>query len=526
MNLNQIHQRLEGSRSWHAAPSSFVGALKALFARSSNSRRTGIFACGHVELLEIRQVLSTANPASTLNFPAVCVAEDLTDASGSDVSLQPSENTAHSGQQKPSDQTDISDSDSSGAKANYSNIRGKLEFDLISDSFQTNGNGQNSFRYPAINYFGSSSLVISSTQSAESKSSVGESSRLTTSNLGQLVARDNDTSLIDFVFQHSDSILDSSLSNSSPIGSNKSEDESASLPKLVVTQQNSISAPTTIAPQVLKQGTVEANSKSVVWQDAASSEVSPNIELHWNNQSRSPSRPLRDFVARSMKETAATELRLSAESHAAKSRYWSPETDSANNDIPDKITDRSWRGVLSNLEELYAGIDLFKSPSDSSIVADKASQSTLAFIADETLPIAVPRLTPEITPSHSTQNLPNMTPTRVKQLREGHRQHSDAAVVSTDIVQHDGASELVTSENIPRQFKHVVLPRGPPRKQPATVLRIMDSDAEAHVLQRLRYSIAPRGPSTVTVEMQSPEESSFSGPRVSPEETCHVRLAC
>jgi len=526
VNWDQIRQRLEQSRSLCAAPSSFAHALRALFAGHSNSRKTGAAACRQIEMLEIRQVLSVANPASLLNVPAVSVAEELTDASGSDVSLQPSKNTTDSEQQKPNGETDVSDSDSSGAPANYSNIQDELGFDFSRDGLQTNGNGQVSFRYPGINDFGSSSLVISSPPSAGNKSSVGESSLLTTSNLGQSVAHDNDTSLIDSVFQSSDSILDSSLSNSSPIGSNKSENESASLPKLMATQQNSISAPTTIAPQILKQETVEANSKSVVWHNAASSEVSTNNELHRINQSRSPSRPVRDFVARLMKETAATEVRLSAELHAAKSRSANPETDSANNDIPHKITERNWRGVLSNIEEFYASIDFFNSPFDSSIVADTASQSTLAFIANETLPIAVPRLTPEITPSHSTQNLPNMTPTRIKQLREGHRQHSDAAVVSTDIVQLDGVPELLTSENIPRQLKHVVLPRGPPRKQPATVLRIMDSDAEAHVLQRLRYSIAPREPSTVTVEMQSPEESSFSGPRVSPEETCHVRLAC
>jgi len=522
-------------------PSAFALALRALLARRSNSRKMGTAACRQIEMLEIRQVLSVANPASLLNVPAVSVAEELTDAAGSDVSLQPSKNTTDSEQQKPNGETDVSDSDSSGAPANYSNIQDEFGFDFSRDDLQTNGlqtngNGQVAFRYPGINDLGSSSLVISNTPSAGNKSSVGESSLLTTSNLGQSVAHDNDTSLIDSVFQSSDSILDSSLSNSSPIGSNKSENESASLPKLIATQQNSISAPTTIAPQILKQETVEANSKSVVWQNAASSEVSTNNELHRINQSRSPSRPVRDFVARLMKETAATEVRLSAELHAAKSRSANPETDSANNDIPHKITERNWRGVLSNIEEFYASIDFFNSPFDSSIVADTASQSTLAFLADETLPIAVPRLTPEITPSHSTQNLPNMTPNRVKQLREGHRQHSDAAVVSTDfvstdfvstdIVQLDGVPELLTSENIPRQLKHVVLPRGPPRKQPATVLRIMDSDAEAHVLQRLRYSIAPRGPSTVTVEMQSPEESSFSGPRVSPEETCHVRLAC
>lgn len=227
-----------------------------------------------------------------------------------------------------------------------------------------------------------------------------------------------------------------------------------------------------------------------------------------------------------MKGPTSTGLRLLAEFHAEQFGPASAETNSTGHEVAQSVTGRSLRSEWRHFEEIYSGLDLFNSPLASSDIADTVSQFTLSFIADGTLPFEVPQFTPDITTANSVQYLPNTSALRVKQLREGLRHQHHSADVSTDVVQHDGTPEFVESENIPRQLKHVVLPRGPPRRQPDTVLRIMDSDAEAHVLQRLRYSIAPRGPSTVTVEMQSPEERSFSGPRVSPEETCRVQLAC
>ncbi len=93
------------------------------------------------------------------------------------------------------------------------------------------------------------------------------------------------------------------------------------------------------------------------------------------------------------------------------------------------------------------------------------------------------------------------TQLQVKQLRDGHRLYFHPDVHSADLVQLDSSAHLPADEDIPRALKYAALPRGPPQRQPETVLRIMDSDAAAHVLQRLRYSIAPRGAEDVTVQL-------------------------
>jgi hypothetical protein len=532
VNWNQIRQTLEGSRSWYAAPSSFVCALKELLANRSNPRRSAASACSQMELLEIRQVLSAANLASILNFTAETVADDQSDAedrsdtSGSVADFRSPENFSDAELHELSGQIKLSNSDLTVAQRNQYRVQGSHLLDATGDSVHTHDDGDDYFSYLQISSIDSSSFVVGNTRSVGSKTSVSESDLLLPSNLGESVADYNDTSLIDTVFQRSDSILDGSPSIISPIASDKSEDESTSLPESAVSRQYSNSASMAPEIQTQKLRSAETTSTSTVWHDAGSGNAPTIIAQHSNSLTKSWARTEPVFVTRSTEKSPATRLQF-----VAASNTWNPGTtglirDSESNDGLGKAAGRSRRGSLSNIEVFDASIDLFNSPISFEVVADTESQFTVAFIAQETFPIAVPRLTPETATSQSTQNLPNLTLTRIRLLREGHRQYSDIAVVSTDIVQYDGTPDRAATDDIPRQLKHVVLPRGPPRKQPDTVLRIMDSDAEAHVLQRLRYSIAPRGPSTVTVEMQSPEECSFSGPRVNSEETCLVQLAC
>lgn len=526
MNWNQIRQVLKGSRSWNAAPSSFVRALMESLTKRSNPRRTGTAACYQMELLEIRQVLSAANPASTLNFTAVSVANDISDAPDSIAGVQIAANTVNAETLNLSGQTNLSNSDLPVAQFDYNSIQSLDRFNFTSNSVHINGNSGDQFSDRAVADVDSSNAIVSGTQSLGNKTSVSESDQLPPAKLGQSIDHYNDTSLIDTVFQDSDSILDSSPSITSPVASSKPVDETPSLTEPAVTQQDSDSVPTASEIPTPKVRSKEPASTPAMWHDAGSGNAPTIIPQHSNNPSRSWSETGSDVGTRAMGRSPATELRFEAEVNQWTSSTAGARADFETSDGPNKAAARSQLGALSNIEEFYANADLFNSPFDFIVVADTASLSTIAFITDETFPIAVPRLTPETATAQSTQNLPNMSPTRCKQLREGHRQYTDIVVVSTDVLQHDGTPEWAASENIPRQLKHVVLPRGPPRKQPNTVLRIMDSDAEAHVLQRLRYSIAPRGPSTVTVEMQSPEECSFSGPRVSPEETCRVQLAC
>lgn len=180
----------------------------------------------------------------------------------------------------------------------------------------------------------------------------------------------------------------------------------------------------------------------------------------------------------------------------------------------DGDADHGWLAGLTEITWFSADYD----PSASRILSSP--------VAADMLPVAVPLVNHGVDQQLSSQNLTITAQAKVRSFREGNRQNSTSTKLIEVRQQHDSLQDLIDSEDVPRALKFVVLPRGPPRKQPDTVLRIMDSDAEAHVLQRLRYSMAPRGPSTVTVEMQSPEKRSFSGPRVSPEESLSVRLAC
>ncbi len=85
--------------------------------------------------------------------------------------------------------------------------------------------------------------------------------------------------------------------------------------------------------------------------------------------------------------------------------------------------------------------------------------------------------------------------------------------------------QLLRLDTLPNQSRYVTNPRGPPVYGRDANVPLFDTEAPADLLERLRYSIAPRGPSLVTVEMQSPEFLSFSGPRVSSEEFA-LKLAC
>ena len=76
---------------------------------------------------------------------------------------------------------------------------------------------------------------------------------------------------------------------------------------------------------------------------------------------------------------------------------------------------------------------------------------------------------------------------------------------------------LPQSGSIPQELKYVAKPRGPPVYGRDADVPLNDWEAPADLLERLRYSIAPRGPSLVTEKMQSPECQFSSGPRVSPE---------
>ncbi len=109
------------------------------------------------------------------------------------------------------------------------------------------------------------------------------------------------------------------------------------------------------------------------------------------------------------------------------------------------------------------------------------------------------------------------SPAVVRRMRDGNRQGFGEKVLESIVRSNDEPPDRIETDSYPRELKYVVNPRAPPSGSRDPQLRVVAEEASADLLRRLRYSIAPRGPSLVTVEMQSPEFLSFSGPRVSSE---------
>ena len=109
------------------------------------------------------------------------------------------------------------------------------------------------------------------------------------------------------------------------------------------------------------------------------------------------------------------------------------------------------------------------------------------------------------------------SPVVVRRMRDGNRQGFGEKVLESIVRSNDEPPDRIETDSYPRELKYVVNPRAPPSGSRDPELRVVVEEASADLLRRLRYSIAPRGPSLVTVEMQSPEFLSFSGPRVSSE---------
>ena len=106
--------------------------------------------------------------------------------------------------------------------------------------------------------------------------------------------------------------------------------------------------------------------------------------------------------------------------------------------------------------------------------------------------------------------------TQSRKYREQHRYASGlngAACIA--LYEHD-SSRGPQSTSIPRELKYVANPRGPPVYGRDADVPLLEVDAPAVLLERLRYSIAPRGPSLATVETQSPDFTFSSGPSMSP----------
>ncbi len=106
---------------------------------------------------------------------------------------------------------------------------------------------------------------------------------------------------------------------------------------------------------------------------------------------------------------------------------------------------------------------------------------------------------------------------QIRKYREQHRHASGLnGSICIALYEHD-SSRVPQSTSIPQELKYVANPRGPPVYGRDADVPLLEVDAPADLLERLRYSIAPRGPSLAIVETQSPDFTFSSGPRMSPE---------
>jgi hypothetical protein len=134
----------------------------------------------------------------------------------------------------------------------------------------------------------------------------------------------------------------------------------------------------------------------------------------------------------------------------------------------------------------------------------------------ELVPDAVPVFTNAVEPSRDVRGAWS-TQAQIRKYREQHRHASGLnGAICIALYEHDSSS-MPQSTSIPRELKYVANPRGPPVYGRDADVPLLEVDAPADLLERLRYSIAPRGPSLATVETQSPDFTFSSGPRMSPE---------
>ena len=107
---------------------------------------------------------------------------------------------------------------------------------------------------------------------------------------------------------------------------------------------------------------------------------------------------------------------------------------------------------------------------------------------------------------------------QARRQRDSFRQYSAWGGCCSVFYDELEMAPLPVSGSFPAELRYECQPRGPPAYHRDVDTASAKVDAPESLLERLRYSIAPRGPSLVTVEMQSPDFEFSSGPRVSPEE--------
>jgi hypothetical protein len=107
----------------------------------------------------------------------------------------------------------------------------------------------------------------------------------------------------------------------------------------------------------------------------------------------------------------------------------------------------------------------------------------------------------------SSQSTNSSTAVQAKRQRQSQQDSSAAASLWRD--SDNEQPPIPTSDGSPREVQFADRSRGPPLLRSARDDLLTDYEAPAGLLERLRYSISPRGPSLVTVDVQLPETVLF-----------------
>lgn len=119
------------------------------------------------------------------------------------------------------------------------------------------------------------------------------------------------------------------------------------------------------------------------------------------------------------------------------------------------------------------------------------------------------------------QLLPSSSQIQLRRYRVSHRQAVAAEYAEIPLRETNTLVQERLEDNAPSQLRYVVNPRAPPRGPPRSEY-LKENYADNDLLERLRYSIAPRGPSLADSSSLSPGSVFFSGPRVSPVFSCQL----
>ncbi len=93
----------------------------------------------------------------------------------------------------------------------------------------------------------------------------------------------------------------------------------------------------------------------------------------------------------------------------------------------------------------------------------------------------------------------------VRRQRVSQRDSSNASLLAFWQDEENTLPPIPSSDGAPREVQLAERSRGPPLLHSARDDLLTDYEAPASLLERLRYSISPRGPSLVTVDVQLPE---------------------